>query len=143
MLLISRDHSAVSVRRSEISQVLYQVFIWSCTCLREIIFMMIVRNVDILLGRIYRKSSTLGAVRTPLHRKVQLRRLHRSSPRCTDGVYKALTEMRVRIPFIEALRNQKTSQEASGSKLRGPATPSHRDMSPKSMSESYHRVVRQ
>ncbi|MCJ1336803.1 hypothetical protein MMC09_002081 [Bachmanniomyces sp. S44760] len=49
--------------------------------------------------------------------------------------------MRVRIPFIEALRNQKTSQEASGSKLRGPATPSHRDMSPKSMSESYHRVV--
>lgn len=61
--------------------------------------------------------------------------------RCrTDGVYQELTAMRTRTPFIEAFRKQ---QEPQGQKDAALASSEkvERDLSPKSMSESYHKVV--
>ncbi|MCJ1475221.1 hypothetical protein MMC13_003882 [Lambiella insularis] len=49
--------------------------------------------------------------------------------------------MRVKIPYIEALRKQRHEGEDPAKKSSTPATPSDRDLSPKKMSESYHRVI--
>ena len=59
--------------------------------------------------------------------------------RCrTDGVYRELTAMRTRVPFIEAFRNQQNgttkSQATSTKKME-------RDLTPKTMSDSYTKVV--
>jgi len=55
----------------------------------------------------------------------------------TDGVYQELTAMRTRTPFIEAFR------KAQENKLEKPIPTEQveRDLSPKSMSHSYHKVV--
>ena len=65
--------------------------------------------------------------------------LHTTAARYTDGVYPALTEMRVKIPWIEALKNQNNKDTKNDSTT--PTTPTNRDLTPKRMSESYHRVV--
>jgi hypothetical protein len=75
-----------------------------------------------------------------------LRPIQRNHARCfsaatryrTDGVYRELTAMRTRTPFIEAFRKQQ--EDANGSK---PVSTEkvERDMSPKTMSDSFHRVV--
>jgi acyl-coenzyme A thioesterase 9 len=53
-------------------------------------------------------------------------------------VYRELTAMRTRVPFIEAFKNQqketKKPQPTSTDKVE-------RDMSPKTMSDSYTRIV--
>ena len=56
----------------------------------------------------------------------------------TDGVYKALTEMRVRTPWIEALRQ---SRESSSPNSMSPPEPVKPDLTPKRMSDSYFRCV--
>ena len=78
---------------------------------------------------------------TPSYRPTKARCLHSSIPLRTDGVYKALTEMRVNTPWIEALRKQREHGIDPTKKSDTPATPSDRDLSPKKMSNSYHRVV--
>lgn len=59
----------------------------------------------------------------------------------TDGVFRALTEQRVRTPWIEALRKQQNEginpAEASGKQQ----VPKERDLTPKRMDDSYHSVV--
>lgn len=75
------------------------------------------------------------------YKSFQLREFH-SSPRCnTDGVYTALTEMRVKIPWIEALRKQKEVDENSGKKSSSTTSLFGQDLKPKRMADSYHRVV--
>ncbi|KAL8681704.1 MAG: hypothetical protein Q9186_002221 [Xanthomendoza sp. 1 TL-2023] len=69
------------------------------------------------------------------------RPLHVSPRWQTDGVFKELTEMRVRTPWIEALRKKEEDGIDPTKKSSIPATPSDRDLTPKSMSDSYHRVV--
>ncbi|KAH7268366.1 HotDog domain-containing protein [Fusarium solani] len=54
----------------------------------------------------------------------------------TDGVFPGLTDTRLRIPWIEALRIQQGHKDAQASE-----TPKERDLTPKKMSDSYHRVV--
>lgn len=62
-----------------------------------------------------------------------------STPRCrTDGVYRELTAMRTRTPFIEALRTQQQGEHGSPTV---PTDHSERDVSPKSMSDSLTRIV--
>lgn len=65
-----------------------------------------------------------------------------SARRQTDGVFSALTEERVQIPWIEAFRKQqaegKAAQEPSGKQ----EAPLGRDLTPRTMASSYHRVVR-
>jgi len=58
-----------------------------------------------------------------------------SSSRPTDGVYKELTEMRIRTPWIEALRE---AQNLSGATPPPPPKP---DLTPKRMSDSYVSLV--
>lgn len=60
-----------------------------------------------------------------------------TSRRCqTDGVYKALTEMRIRTPWIEALR-----EAQNGSVAANPTPPPKPDLTPKRMSDSYVSLV--
>lgn len=90
---------------------------------------------------LFRSGSLLQAIcggALPQWQRHARRQFHRSPIRSTDGVYKALTEMRVRTPWVEALRN---SQKEAGKPTEPPASYSPPDMTPKKMSDSYHRVV--
>ena len=69
------------------------------------------------------------------------RQLHTSPIYCTDGVYKDLTTMRVRTPWVEALRKKREEAIDPTKKSDTPATPPDRDLKPKKMSDSFHRVV--
>lgn len=57
----------------------------------------------------------------------------------TDGVYRDLTNMRVRTPWIQALRESKKEAATMPGK---PAKPASRDLKAKRMADSFHRVVR-
>ncbi|KAL8904234.1 MAG: hypothetical protein Q9171_007128, partial [Xanthocarpia ochracea] len=70
-----------------------------------------------------------------------IRQLHLSPRWQTDGVFKELTEMRVRTPWIEALRKKEQEGIDPTQRSSVPATPSNRDLTPKRMSDSFHRVV--
>ena len=73
---------------------------------------------------------------------LQSRQLQTTSVCSTDGVYKALTEMRVKTPWIEALRKQRKQGSDPITTSDTSAEAAERDLRPKKMSESYHRVVR-
>jgi acyl-coenzyme A thioesterase 9 len=69
------------------------------------------------------------------------RDFHCSTAQRTDGVFKELTSMRVRTPWVAAFRQQ----QAEG---KGPSEPSRksevlkdRDLTPKHMNDSYHSIV--
>jgi hypothetical protein len=69
----------------------------------------------------------------------QIRYFSASIARRTDGVYSELTAMRTRTPFIDAVRKR---QEGGGSTVKHePTEKLERDISPKSMSDSFTRVV--
>jgi hypothetical protein len=88
------------------------------------------------------KAKTSQLPGSYLGSRLPLRRTFSScQTRGTDGVYPALTEMRVRIPWIEALTKKK---EDNGDKANKPSVAAEaidRDLTPKRMSDSYHRVV--
>jgi hypothetical protein len=67
---------------------------------------------------------------------IQSRFFYSTPQRCTDGVYPELTAMRVRIPWIQALRQKEENSTNSEPPKR--ADP---DLTPKKMSDSYHRIV--
>ena len=50
--------------------------------------------------------------------------------------------MRVKTPWIEALRKQRKEDADPTKESSTPPTPSTRDLTPKKMSDSFHRVVR-
>ena len=66
------------------------------------------------------------------------RRLHDTASCSTDGVYSAITAMRVETPWIEALRKKKAEEAHPGKASRTPVEP---DLSPKKMSDSHYRLV--
>jgi acyl-coenzyme A thioesterase 9 len=55
----------------------------------------------------------------------------------TDGVFRGLTDTRLRTPWIEAFRLQQEGKENQNEE----EVPKERDLTPKKMSDSYHRVV--
>lgn len=61
----------------------------------------------------------------------------------TDGVYSEITAMRTRTPFIEAFKRLKESEsEAAGPSPIDAVDPARKaDLIPKTMSDSYYRVV--
>ncbi|KAJ2982178.1 hypothetical protein NQ176_g1564 [Zarea fungicola] len=63
-----------------------------------------------------------------------------STPRLnTDGVFRALTEQRMQVPWIEAFRKQ---QREGTAKSQGETpVPAKPDLTPKKMSDSYHSVI--
>jgi acyl-coenzyme A thioesterase 9 len=73
--------------------------------------------------------------------RCQQRRCFSSSPEClTDGVFKGLTAMRTKIPFIEAFKRQQEAAKLPAQDVpQEPRKPV--DLSPKRMSDSYHKVV--
>ncbi len=72
----------------------------------------------------------------------QSKRWFTNSPRrTTDGVYRELTAMRIRTPFIEAFRKQQDQQEQGEASDTGSKPAAKPDLAPKSMKDSYHRVV--
>lgn len=73
-----------------------------------------------------------------LTRRLPPRPFHSTPGRSTDGVFKALTSMRVRKPWIEALREKK---EADKHPVAEPAQCMKADLTPKKMSDSYTSVV--
>ncbi|KAF4631219.1 hypothetical protein G7Y89_g6915 [Cudoniella acicularis] len=77
-----------------------------------------------------------AAVQPALH--PQARAFSASSRCCTDGVYQELTAMRIRTPFIEAFRAQQNEQDATQPSI---STEKTRDLTPKKMSDSYHKVI--
>lgn len=68
------------------------------------------------------------------------RTLHTSLPFRTDGVFRALTESRITVPWIDAFNKIKNGEKPHNEDERS-AEPRKRDLTPKKMSDSYHRVV--
>ncbi|CAF9920726.1 MAG: hypothetical protein HETSPECPRED_004344 [Heterodermia speciosa] len=92
-------------------------------------------------SRCLRLFENIYASRWITSSRITTRELHKTAVRQTDGVYTALTEMRVKTPWIEALRKQQKDGIDPRKKSDQHATPSDRDLTPKKMSDSYHRVV--
>ncbi|KAI0869907.1 Thioesterase/thiol ester dehydrase-isomerase [Hypoxylon argillaceum] len=67
-----------------------------------------------------------------------MRNFHSTPARETDGVFHGLTDTRHRLPWIEAFRQQQEGKSISAS---DGVPPEKRDLTPKKMSDSYHRVV--
>lgn len=66
-----------------------------------------------------------------------------TTPRCrTDGVFRDLTDQRVQMPWVEALRKQQKEGHDPAETKGSPQTPTDRDLAPKKMKDSYHSVVR-
>ncbi|KAL1902387.1 hypothetical protein Sste5346_001367 [Sporothrix stenoceras] len=61
-----------------------------------------------------------------------------SSPQRTDGVFRGLTDTRLPMPWIEAFRLQQEGQKVESSETKNNG---ERDLTPKKMTDSYHRVV--
>lgn len=62
---------------------------------------------------------------------------HVTTPSHTDGIFRGLTDERLPTPWIEAWRKQQEGQAT----VVLEAKPQERDLSPRKMSDSYHRVV--
>jgi acyl-coenzyme A thioesterase 9 len=62
---------------------------------------------------------------------------HSSAAKQTDGVFQGLEDKRQPMPWIEAFTRQQKGLPAHGSS----DTAKERDLTPKKMSDSYHRVV--
>jgi acyl-coenzyme A thioesterase 9 len=82
-------------------------------------------------GRATLSCSRLGTVR-------QLRPFHSTMARGTiDGVFTGLTDGRLPMPWIEALRLQQEGKNPNSPETQ----PQERDLTLRKMSDSYHRVV--
>ena len=57
----------------------------------------------------------------------------------TDGVYGDLTIMRVKTPWIEALKRQNLEKDGNAAAILPRET---QELRPKKMSDSFHKVVR-
>ncbi|ERT00916.1 hypothetical protein HMPREF1624_02150 [Sporothrix schenckii ATCC 58251] len=89
--------------------------------------------VRLQLGPSSYPSSYSSASSTPRCRRC----FTTSLPRRTDGVFRGLTDTRLPMPWIEALRLQQDGQTVGSSETSG----EERDLTPKKMTDSYHRVV--
>ena len=88
------------------------------------------------------KTSIVGMkYHRPAYQIKLLRTFHTTPSSRTDGVYPALTEMRVKTPWIEALRKQRERGLNPTQKPEAPGALTDRDLRPRKMSESYHRVA--
>ncbi|KAF1928784.1 acyl-coenzyme A thioesterase 9 [Didymella exigua CBS 183.55] len=91
-----------------------------------------------------RATKTLRSKCVPPHASLTSatrRSLTCSSIRRTDGVFRELTSMRVRTPWVEALRKQQQDGQEPGKPSGKSEVPKDRDLKPKRMSDSYHSVV--
>lgn len=74
----------------------------------------------------------------------QSRWFRTTSPRATDGVFRGLTDDRLPTPWIEAFKMQQEGKSTStpeGGEAGHQSGSQERHLSPRRMSDSYHRVV--
>jgi len=94
-----------------------------------------------LIGRA--STGCYGSICQKIPKQHHLIRGFWASPqRATDGVYKELTEMRIRTPWIEALKKKQEEEQDPSMISKPPATLPDRDLRPKKMSDSFTRIVR-
>jgi acyl-coenzyme A thioesterase 9 len=86
------------------------------------------------INSLHRSSALLVGSRTG-------RSFHSSPSWRTDGVFNELTSMRVRTPWIEALRQQQAEGKQPTQASDKPKVPKDRELIPKHMDDSYHAVV--
>ncbi|WPH02044.1 acyl-coenzyme A thioesterase 9 [Acrodontium crateriforme] len=94
-------------------------------------------TVSRYLFRAYRAERT--AFRHAQHRHLSSsakRQMSATGSQQTDGVFRALTDQRMQVPWIDAFRKQ---QNGTVSLAKGPLP--ERDLTPKKMSDSYHSVI--
>lgn len=92
---------------------------------------MTIRRLLTLTSRL----DTLGKAR--FYGSYPKRCLHDTALRRTDGVFRGLADNRLPRPWIEAWRLQQEKKNVASDEARS----QERDLSPKKMSDSYHRVV--
>ena len=63
------------------------------------------------------------------------------APCMIDGVYSELTAMRTQIPFVEALKKKQAQEASDAGNSSTPSATTQPELRPKTMSESFHRVV--
>lgn len=80
-------------------------------------------------------------LRAPGLSTISSRNLHCSPSQRTDGVFKELTSMRVRTPWVEAFRKQEAEGKQPAEPSGKPEVPKNRDLKAKHMNDSYHSVV--
>jgi hypothetical protein len=80
-------------------------------------------------------------MRAPFLSLGSTRGFHCSKTRCTDGVFKELTSMRVRTPWVEAFRQQQAEGKKAAEPSGKPEVPKDRNLKAKHMNDSYHSVV--
>ncbi|KAL2205724.1 acyl-coenzyme A thioesterase 9 [Sarocladium strictum] len=93
-----------------------------------------------LLNKPARSLLSSSCRRAALNRQkinIPSRCIHNTAVNRTDGVFRGLTDERLPTPWIEAFRNQQDGKKSDPS----PSEPQERDLSPRKMSDSYHRVV--
>ncbi|KAI1483231.1 Thioesterase/thiol ester dehydrase-isomerase [Daldinia eschscholtzii] len=100
---------------------------------------MISRNIPIrrLLARASRSSVSDTCAALAGTRFQSKRCLHGTASLRTDGVFRGLTDDRLPMPWIEAWRLQKEGKDIASDEAQS----QERDLTPKKMSDSYHRVV--
>lgn len=77
----------------------------------------------------------------PLPVQATHRAFHTTSPNRTDGVFRELTAQRLQTPWVEALRKQQEESRNGAEKPDTPQLPKERELKPKRMDDSYHKVV--
>ncbi|CAJ2504724.1 Uu.00g121180.m01.CDS01 [Anthostomella pinea] len=100
------------------------------------------KNVSVgrLIASTFRLESPQAARSASLRRPPPWRlsrSLHGTAARRTDGVFRGLTDNRLPMPWIEAFKLQQEGKNTAAEE----ANPQERDLSPKKMSDSFHRVV--
>jgi acyl-coenzyme A thioesterase 9 len=80
-------------------------------------------------------------IQVPLLSLKSSRSFHCSQAQRTDGVFKELTSMRVRTPWVEALRQQQSEGKQSAEPSGKPEVSKDRELKAKHMDDSYHSVV--
>jgi hypothetical protein len=85
-------------------------------------------------------SKRICAVETQ-HLRPCVAPFHSSPNMHTDGVFRALTESRVKTPWIEAFRKQQHENGARTNVSSQSTSSANRKLEPKRMSDSFHSVV--
>ena len=92
-------------------------------------------------GHILRANGSTRQATIARADSLRCRRLHTSASLSTDGVFRELTSMRVRTPWVEALRQQQSEGKGAAEPSGKPQVAKDRDLTPKHMDDSYHAVV--
>ncbi|KAF1921934.1 HotDog domain-containing protein [Ampelomyces quisqualis] len=85
--------------------------------------------------------SACSQLRAPVLSTTSRRNFHGSPSQRTDGVFKELTSMRVRTPWVEAFRKQEKEGKQAAEPSGKPEVPKNRNLKAKHMNDSYHSVV--